>query len=91
MQEATKSQLSRSNHGTERNTYEFETPFDRVFPAELLAVQALRRRDDLPEFETGHALVDAPWAVIRDLPEAEPHPLAVEVEARLKQDYEAFR
>lgn len=83
--------IRRSKYGTDKNTYEFEKDIDRVFPAELLAVQALRRRDGLPEFETGHTLIDAPWAVIRDLPQAEPHPLAVAVEARLKHDYPQFR
>ncbi|MFA0925064.1 hypothetical protein [Xanthomonas fragariae] len=91
MQAAAEFHISRSKHGTDKNKYEFESDFDRVFPAELLAVQALRRRDGLPEFETGHALVDTPWAVIRDLPEAEPHPLAVAVEARLRHDYPQFR
>lgn len=91
MQSAAEFHISRSKHSTEKNTYEFDSFMDRVFPAELLAVQALRRRDGLPEFETGHALVDAPWAVIRDLPEAEPHPLAVAVETRLKHDYPRFR
>ncbi|WP_127172107.1 hypothetical protein [Xanthomonas euvesicatoria] len=91
MQTAAEFHISRSKHGTDKNKYEFESDLDRVFPAELLAVQALRRRDGLPEFETGHALIDAPWAVIRDLPEAEPHPLAVATEARLKHDYPQFR
>jgi hypothetical protein len=59
--------------------------FDRVFPVELLAIQALRRRDGLPAFETGHLSVDTPWSVIKDLPEVEPHALAVAVEARLKK------
>lgn len=91
MQAAAAFHASRSKHGTDRNKYEFETSFDRVFPAELLAVQALRRRDDLPEFETGHLLIDAPWAIVRDLPQVEPNPLAAAVEARLKNDYPQFR
>lgn len=91
MQSAAEYHISRSKDGTDRTTYEFEWDLDRVFPPELLAVQALRRRDGLPEFETGHLLVDAPWAIVRDLPPVEPHPLALAVEARLKQDYPLFR
>lgn len=86
MVEAAEFHISRSKDGTDRNKYEFEKDIDRVFPGELLAVQALRRRDGLPEFETGHLLIDTPWSVIRDLPECEPHPLAVQLEARLRQD-----
>ncbi len=78
--------ISRSKAGTDRNTYEFEKSFDGVYPGELLAVQALRRRDGLPEFDTGHLLVDTPWSIIRDLPECEPHPLAAALEARLRRD-----
>ncbi len=78
--------ISRSKHGTDRNKYEFEKSFDRVYPGELLAVQALRRRDGLPAFETGHVLVDTPWSIIRDMPECEPHLLAVALEARLRKD-----
>jgi hypothetical protein len=91
MQAAAEFHISRSKAGTERNTYEFESHIDSIFPAELLAVQALRRRDGLPEFETGHLLIDTPWAVIRDLPEVEPHPLIAIVEARIKHDYPPFR
>jgi hypothetical protein len=90
MQAAAVFHISRSKHGTDKNKYEFEHDMDRVFPAELLAVQALRRRDGLPEFETGHLLIDTPWAIVRDLPKAEPHPLATAVEARLKHDYPQF-
>ena len=90
VQAAAEFHISRSRDATDKNTYEFNGDLDRVFPAELLAVQALRRRDGLPEFETGHALIDTPWAVIRDLPDADPHPLAVATEARLRQDYPAF-
>ena len=61
------------------------------YPGELLAIQALHRRDGLPEFTTGHLLVDTPWAILRDLPPCEPHPLAVQVEARLKHDFPDFR
>ncbi|MGO1070874.1 hypothetical protein [Lysobacter sp. CA199] len=83
--------ISRSRDGTEKTTYEFETSFDRIYPAELLAVQALRRREGLPEFETGHLLIDTPWSLIRDMPDVEPHPLAIAALARLKADYPDFR
>ncbi len=91
MQAAAEFHISRSKDDTDRSTYEFHYGFDRLFPAELLAVQALRRRDGLPGFDTGHLLIDAPWAIVRDLPKTEPHPLAVAVETRLKQDYPQFR
>jgi hypothetical protein len=83
--------ISRSKDSTGSKFYEFTWTFDRVFPAELLAIQALRRRDGLPAFDTGHALIDTPWSVIKELPEVEPHPLIVAVEARLKNDYPTFR
>ena len=78
--------ISRSKNGTDHNKHEFEKSFDRVYPGELLAIQALRRRDGLPEFNTGHVLVDTPWSIIRDMPACEPHPLAVALEARLRKD-----
>lgn len=86
MSDAAEYHITRSKDGTDRNKYEFESYFDRVFPAELLAVQALRRRDGLPEFTTGHLLVDTPWSIIRDLPECEPHPLANALEDRLRSE-----
>ena len=89
MQVAAAFHISRSKHGTDRNKYEFEKDVDRLFPAELLAVQALRRRNGLPMLKTGHVLIDAPWAIVRDLPQVEPHPLAAAVEARLKQGLSA--
>ena len=52
--------LARGRYSTDKVEYEFNSPFDRVFPAELLLVQALRQRDGLPAFASGHALVDAP-------------------------------
>ncbi|RMH93615.1 hypothetical protein EBB59_05080 [Lysobacter pythonis] len=91
MREAAAFHISRSKHGTDKHTYEFEKDIDRVFPPELLAVQAVRQRLGLPAFEAGHPLVDAPWAVIQALPPAAPHPLAVALEARLKRDYPLFR
>jgi hypothetical protein len=91
MQAAAEFHISRSKNSTSKINYEFDTFVDTVFPAELLTIQALRRRDGLPEFDTGHLLIDAPWAVIRDLPEVEPHPLLAVVEARIRHDYPAFR
>jgi hypothetical protein len=91
MQAAADFHISRSKDDTSTKRYEFAQVFDRIFPAELLSIQALRRRDGLPAFDTGHALIDTPWSVIKDLPEVEPHPLAVAVEARLKKDYPLFR
>ncbi len=91
MQAAAAFHISRSKDSTGSNFYEFNYDVDRLFPGELLAVQALRHRNQLPTFETGHELIDAPWAIVRDLPEVEPHPLAIAVETRLKQDYPQFR
>jgi hypothetical protein len=91
MQAAAEFHISRSKDATERNDYEFDDYFHRVYPAELLAVQALRRREGLPEFTTGHLLIDTPWPIIRDLPDVAPDPLLVEVEARMKRDYPDFR
>ena len=82
--------ISRSKNATERHDYEFDNYFDRVYPAELLAVQALRRRDGLPEFQTGHLLVDTPWSIIRDAEPVEPHPIFVAVQDRMRQDYPGF-
>jgi hypothetical protein len=86
MSDAAEYHITRSKDGTERNKYEFEKDIDRVYPGELLAVQALRRRDGLPEFTSGHLLVDTPWSIIRDLPECEPHPLAARLEYRLRHE-----
>jgi hypothetical protein len=83
--------ISRSRDGTKKMVYEFESTFDRVYPAELLVIQALRRRDGLPEIETGHLLIDKPWSLIRDMPEVTPHPLAVEAVSRLRADRPDFR
>lgn len=91
MQAAAEYHISRSKGNTNKTQYEFNAFIDTIFPAELLTIQALRRRDGLPEFETGHLLIDTPWSVIRDLPEVEPHPLIAIVEARIKHDYPAFR
>ncbi|QHG87264.1 hypothetical protein EBN15_09955 [Xanthomonas cucurbitae] len=48
MQKAADFHITRSKDGTDQTIYEFEATLDRVFPAELLAVQALRRRQGLP-------------------------------------------
>ncbi|MCM5551348.1 hypothetical protein NEH60_21455, partial [Xanthomonas hortorum pv. pelargonii] len=61
------------------------------FPVELLAVQALRRRDHLPDFTCGHTLIDGPWSVVRDIAPASPHPLIAAVLTRVKEDYPLFR
>lgn len=86
MAEAAEFHISRSKGSTDRIWYEFESYYDSVYPSELLAVQALRQRDGLPEFETGHLLIDTPWSILRDLAECEPHPLALALEARLRSD-----
>ncbi|MBL8264210.1 MAG: hypothetical protein JNM58_17500 [Xanthomonadaceae bacterium] len=86
MAEAADFHISRSKGSTDRIWYEFESYYDSVYPSELLAVQALRRRVGLPEFETGHLLIDTPWSIIRDMPACEPHPLAISLEQRLRKD-----
>ncbi len=86
MAEAAEFHISRSKGSTDRTWYEFESYYDSVYPSELLVVQALRRRDGLPEFETGHLLIDTPWSIIRDLPDCDIHPLAVALEERLRKD-----
>ncbi|MDO5691580.1 MAG: hypothetical protein Q4G70_03740 [Pseudomonadota bacterium] len=91
MQAAAEYHISRSKGSTNKVEYEFEDVWDQLYPGELLAIQALRRRDGLPEFETGHIYIDTPWSLIRDLPPAEPDPLLEQVIARLKQDYPTFR
>ncbi|MCC4595872.1 hypothetical protein NRY95_01140 [Xanthomonas campestris pv. phormiicola] len=91
MQAAADWHITRSKDGTERNKYEFEDDLYRVYPAELLAIQALRQREGLPHIDTGHLLIDTPWAVLRNLPECPPHPLAVAVEERVRRDYPDYR
>ena len=90
MQAASEFHISRAKGSTNHKFYEFDTAFDGVFPAELLAVMALRQRDGLPAFAAGHLLVDGPWQVISQLPEAAPDPLMLQVEAQLKRDYPDF-
>jgi hypothetical protein len=92
MQEAAQFHIAHSYYGGAGKTnYEFEVGFDLVYPGELLAVQALRRRDGLPEFETEVLLVDTPWRIIRDLPHVSRDPLVVDLETRLQQDFPKFR
>lgn len=91
MQKASDFHIARSKSSTDRKKYEFDATLDRVFPAELLAVQALRRRKGLPEFAIDHLLIDTPWALVQDLTPVDPHPLAAAVEARLIEDYPQFR
>ncbi|CAD0347879.1 hypothetical protein [Xanthomonas hortorum] len=91
MNQAAEFHLSRSKASTGSKSYEFDRNFDRVFPVELLAVQALRRRDHLPDFTCGHTLIDGPWSVVRDIAPASPHPLIAAVLTRVKEDYPLFR
>lgn len=91
MQMAAEFHISRSKENTDRTRYEFDATIDRVFPAELLAIQALRRKHDLPEFETDHALIDEPWKVLREIRGVDAYPLAKAVEDRLVKDYPQFR
>ncbi len=91
MQAAITFHITRSKASTDRQSYEFDHDMHRVYPAELLAVQALRRRDGLPEFSTGDLLVDTPWSIVRDLPEVAPSPLAVQAEALMKRAFPNFR
>lgn len=91
MQAAAEFHVSRSRESTDSVSYEFDDYFSRVFPIELLAVQALRRRDHLPAIEVGHPLVDEAWSAIVQLPGVPADPLLLAVENRLKNDYPLFR
>jgi hypothetical protein len=90
MQDAAEFHVSRSRESTDEETYEFDDYFTRVFPVELLTVQALRHRDMLPEIEIGHPLVDDTWTTITQLPTAPQDSLLLAVEARLKSEYPMF-
>lgn len=90
MQAATEFHIKQSRESTDSVSYEFDDYFNRIFPVELLAVQSLRRRNQLPEIEIGHPLVDDTWATITRLPNARPDPLLLAVEARLKNEYPLF-
>ena len=91
MHAASEFHITRAKSSTANKFYEFNYDIDRLFPAELLAVMALRQRDGLPAFTARHLLVDGPWQVIGQLPEAAPDPLILQVEAQLKLDYPDFR
>ncbi|MFC6839962.1 hypothetical protein [Xanthomonas theicola] len=91
MQAAADWRITRSKGSTERTTYEFDESFNGVYPAELLAVQALRQREGMAHVDTGHLLIDTPWTILRALPACAPHPLAVAVEQRVRHDYPDFR
>lgn len=82
--------IRRSKYSTDHNHFEFDHLFVQVFPVELLAVLALRKRLDLPDFKTGHLLVDGPWQVIQELPKPTPYPLIDTLETRFKKDYPTF-
>jgi hypothetical protein len=91
MQAAVEFHIARSRDSTDSISYEFDDYFTFIFPVELLVIQALRRRDNLPSIEIGHPLVDDPWATITQLPSTHADPLLKEVESRLKNDYPLFR
>lgn len=91
MQEAADFHISRSKENTDRQRYEFDATLDRCFPAELLAVLALRRRKGLPEFTVGHLLINTPWSFVQEMKSVERYALVGNVEARLIQDYPEFR
>ncbi len=91
MSDAADFHWKRSRDSTGRIFYEFNDLFDRLFPSELLAVQALRQMHSLPEFATGHPLIDAPRAVIKSLPAPTPDPLFTDTEAFLRRHLPTFR
>ncbi|WP_416057810.1 hypothetical protein [Stenotrophomonas maltophilia] len=91
MQVAADFHVSRSRESTDRNRYEFDATIDRVFPAELLAIQALRRKHKLPEFQADHALIDEPWKALKAIEREDKFPLAQAIEERLIKDYPQFR
>ncbi len=90
MKDATEFHIRRSKPSTDHTTFEFDHLFEQVFPTELLAIMSLRKRLNLPTFPAGHALVDAPWEVMRALPQPVPYPLTAQLETRFKQDYPTF-
>ena len=91
MRTAAELHISRSKDNTDKIRFEFDATIDRVFPAELLAIQALRRRHKLPEFDADHALIDEPWKVLRNIKSIVFNELAKTVEDRLIGDYPKFR
>jgi hypothetical protein len=90
MQAAAEFHISHSRDSTDSVEYEFDSSFARVFPVELLTIQALRRRDNLPAIDIGHPLVDELWSTIMQLPSVPADSLLLAVEARLKNDYLLF-
>jgi len=91
MQVAADFHVSRSKENTDHTRYEFDATIDRVFPAELLAVQALRRRHQLPEFQVDHPLIDEPWKVLGAMEPDDDFALGRAVDERLARDYPQFR
>lgn len=91
MSDAADFHLTRAKDSNDDIKYEFNFDFERVFPTELLAVQALRKRDGTPAFTTGHPLIDGPWSVIETLPRVALHPLARQIEERLANEFPLFR
>jgi hypothetical protein len=91
MQGAAEFHIERSKDSTNSISYEFDYYFTRIFPIELLVVQAFRHRDNLPATEVGHPLVDGTWATIMQLPNVPQDPLLLAVETRFKIDYPLFR
>jgi len=91
MRKAAEFHISRGKDSTGSVFYEFDHYFDRLFPAELITVQALRQKEGLLSLEAGHELIDVPWAFIQAMPQISRHPLDVAVEARMKADYPQFR
>ncbi|GFM81386.1 hypothetical protein PSCICN_20780 [Pseudomonas cichorii] len=90
MKQAAEFHISQSKDSTGSKLHEFDQDFDRVFPIELLAVVALRLRDNLADFPTCHMLIDGPWSVLRDLPLTATHPLIEAVLTRVRTDYPHF-
>lgn len=82
--------MRRSEYSTDHTHFEFDHAFEQVFPVELLAVMSLRRRLKLPDFKTGHALVDGPWEVIEGLNRPATYPLLKTLETRFQKDYPTF-
>ena len=92
MSDAADFHIQRSKHSIDvDDNYEFDDALDRVFPAELLAIMQARRRLGLPEFSTGHALVDAPWVAIKTLKPAPADPLLARLEEKVAHDLPEFR
>ena len=69
---------------------DFHNDFHRFFPVELLSIQAIRRRDGLPEFDTKHPLVDMPWSLLRTATCFSRMEIAGRVEMRLRLQYSRF-